>query len=143
MLDAWHKEYRGTSDHIHLGQPRAFCFLCISFTGLSQSPCFLVSLILCVCLFPTPRPLGLQHHRRCGWEGVLLHPSVITQVQMAGCLLGEGQGADWELLGAKSYNSLSAFLSLLPLLPLAPPSGHQLRGRGGVGGETWDSIVKH
>lgn len=38
-------------------------------------------------------------------------------------------GDCWE----RRTNSLSAFLSLLLLLPLALPSGHQLKGRGGVG----------
>ena len=54
---------------------------------------------------PPPGPWSPGPYRRCGWEGVLLHPAVITQVQMAGCLLGGGQGADWGLPGAKCWLS--------------------------------------
>lgn len=51
---------------------------------------------------------------------------------MAGCLWGRGRGGS---------GTMSAKMSPLTLLSLLqPPSGHQLRGQGSVGGETWDSI---
>lgn len=48
-----------------------------------------------------------------------------------------GAGVDWGRPGAKKPpSSLRAFLCLLPPSPLAPPSGHQLRGRGELVGNT-------
>lgn len=94
----------------------------LSFRGPSQPPGFLVSLTFCVCLFPTPRPLGLQPHRRCGWEGVLLHPSVITQVQMAGCLYACWVGSRGGL-GTAGSKALTPFPPCLPLPPPISPLG--------------------
>lgn len=97
--------------------------------SVSVLPCLRIRL----CPGPGPSP-GPGAHGGCGWGGV--HKSR----WQAACWVGGGRRGRG-LLGAEGQ-----LLRCLPLPPPtspgAPPSGHQPRARGGVGGETRDCIVK-